>query len=220
LEYLQTKRLTLIKIDMETGVTLIYDGSFKGFLCAVYQAYERNLRVTDIVKAENYQKDMFSKSLKITTDVNRAKRVWFKLRDKYYDTLKNLYFAFLSETAGIEIRLYHEIVNRIGRLPLSKELNNKNGMGYLEDIVEHVSQEKRKWEASINLDFPQGKPPVVKISPRYNIIPLISRYFRLTYTRTPWVIYDQCRNYGIYFDGVSTQLISEIPEHFKWAVAA
>jgi len=205
---------------METGVTLIYDGSFNGFLCAVYEAYERNICVTDIVKAENYQKDIFSKSFKVVTDLNKAKRVWFKLRDKYYDVLKNLYFAFLSETTGIEIRLYHEIIRRMGRLPFSKELNNNYGLGYLEDIVANVSIEKRKWEASINLDFPQGKPPVVKISPQYNILPLISRYFRLTYTSSPWIIYDQHRNYGIYFDGINTRLISEIPEHFKWAVAA
>ncbi|MCE2612237.1 DUF4130 domain-containing protein [Flavobacteriaceae bacterium D16] len=205
---------------METGVTLIYDGSFNGFLSAVYHAFDRNMYVTNIVKEENYQKDIFSKSCKVITDLNKAKRVWYKLRDKHYDTLKNLYFAFLSETTGIEIRLYHEIVCRMGRLPLSKKLSNNYGLGYLEDIVEQVSREKRKWEASINLDFPQGKPPLAQISPRFNILPLISRYFRLTYSSSPWIIYDQRRNYGIYFDGLNTQLISEIPQHFKWAVAA
>ena len=131
---------------METGITLIYDGSFNGFLCAVYQAYEQKLYVTDIIKVDQYQKDIFSKSVTIKTDLKKAKRVWYRMRDKHYEVLKNIYFSFLSETSGIEIRLYREIVKHMGRLPI---MNNDMGPGdaqQLEDLAANVSREKRKWE--------------------------------------------------------------------------
>ena len=205
---------------MENGVTLIYDGSFNGFLSAVYQAYEHKMYVTHIVKEEHYQKDIFSKVFKIETDLNRAKRVWFKLRDKHYEALKNIYFAFLSENPGIEIRLYREIVRKMGKLPISDEVDSQREISFLEDLVNKVSREKRKWESSIDLNFGQDKPSIVRIRPSFNILPLISRFFRETYHENPWIIFDQERNYGIYFDGIRTQLITEIPQQFNWADAA
>ncbi|MCX2719679.1 DUF4130 domain-containing protein [Lentiprolixibacter aurantiacus] len=205
---------------MEHGVTLIYDGSFNGFLCAVYKAYESKLFVTGILKEDQYQEDMFSNAIVTKTELNKAKRVWYKLQDKHYEALKNIYFAFLSETPGIEIRLYRQIVRRLGRLPITSDDDVQNGFNYLEGIVSRVSREKRKWEASINLNFAQGKPAIVRIRPKYNILPLISRFFRLTHHSNPWIIFDQQRNYGIYFDGDVTQMVTEIPRQFNWVDAA
>ncbi len=205
---------------METGVNLVYDCSFNVFLSTVYQAYESKIFVTDIVKKELYQKDIFSSTIQIETDLNHAKRVWYKLRDTHYEALKNVYFAFLSELPGIEIRLYREIVRRMGGLKISDKNHSPGELHYIEDIVNKVAQEKRKWESSIDLNFYQDKPAIVRIKPSYDILPLISRFFRLTYTSNPWIIFDQERDYGIYFDGISTQLITDIPHQFNWADAA
>jgi probable DNA metabolism protein len=205
---------------METGVTLIYDGTFNGFLTAVFAAYEGKRYVTDIIKKDQNQKDIFSKTIEIETDLNKAKRVWYMLRDKHYDFLKNIYFAFLSETQGIEICLYREIVRKLGRLRVANQENSQAGVPMLEDIAYKVSLEKRKWESAIHFNFTSDRPSIVRIKPQYNILPLISRFFRLTYQSHPWIIFDQARGYGIYFDGISTRLITEIPEQFNWADAA
>lgn len=205
---------------MKTGLTLVYDGTFNGFLSVVYHAFEMRMQVDNILKEEDFQQDFFAKSRKIQTNIAQAKQVWYTLQEKNYDSLKTLYFAFLSETAGIEMSLYREIIKLLGSKRVEAGLNSVSEVHRLEELAQRVSREKRKWESAINLNFPQGKAPIAQFSPRYNVLPLISRYFRLSFTRSPWIIYDESRNYGLYFNGVSTSLITEIPDHFNWVDAA
>ena len=205
---------------MKTGLTLVYDGSFNGFLSAIYVSYEMRIKVANIMKENEFQQDFFVESQKVKTDIARAKRVWYTLQEKNYERLKTLYFAFLGETSGIEMSLYREIVKLLGGKQIAAGLNSASEVHRIEEMAQKVSREKRKWESSINLNFPQGKAPIVHIRPRYNILPLISRYFRFAFSKSPWIIYDKQRNYGIYYNGVSTSLITEIPEQFNWVNAA
>ena len=205
---------------METGVILVYDGTFNGFLSAVFQAFEDNAQVAAIQRKETCQKDFFSKTLFVDTDVQKAKKVWYTLRARAYEPLKNMYFAFLSETPGIEQQLYTNIL---------RLLNGNNGKGassitaspsIIDELAVQVSREKRKWESELNLNFPKGKPHIVHIKPEFNILPLISKYFRTAYPSGNWVIYDQVRNYGLFFNGSNVRFVKDIPAHFLMAEAA
>ena len=205
---------------MKTGVILIYDGTFNGFLSGVYQAFEQRMEVVDIQQEGKLQSEFFAQTRNVVTVVEQAKQVWFTLREKNYESLKNLYFAFLSEVPGIELQLYRQIVALIkGSKDTGVKCTNPSPFN-MADLAARVAQEKRKTETGLSLDFPKGKAPVVYLKPRYNILPLISKYFRLSYPSGPWMIFDRVRNYGLYYDGFKVTITSEVPLQFQMADAA
>lgn len=47
------------------------------------------------------------------------------------------------------------------------------------------------------------------IEPDFNVLPLIIKHFKARYADQKWVIFDQKRHYGMYYDGSDMQIISE-----------
>ncbi len=205
---------------METGVVIVYDGSFNGFLTVVFRAFEEKLLVADIQPKEVGQKEFFSQTLVVDTNIDNAKQVWYTLRGKAYEALKNMYFAFLSETTGIEHLLYLQILKILNGEIGNPQAKAGRNLIKIEELATQVACEKRKWESQLTLNFPKGKPPVAYISPKFNVLPLISKYFRLTYPSVTWIIFDKARNYGILCNGSSVRFVREIPAHFLLAEAA
>ena len=205
---------------MKTGVILIYDGTFSGFLSAVFQAFEAHLNVVDIQQKGKCQNEFFAQTLNVATSVDKAKQVWYTLRDKNYESLKNLYFAFLSEVPGIELQLYRQIKSLIKGNPEAGLNTSATNFLNISELAARVASEKRTTETSLVLNFAKGKAPVVYLKPKYNILPLISKYFRLTYPTGPWVIFDQQRNFGLYYNGQKVIIIRQIPAAFQLADAA
>ncbi len=206
---------------MKTGVILNYDGTFNGFLCAVFRAFEEQLNVVDIQPGGKCQNEFFAQTLSVTTEIDRAKQVWFTLRDKNYESLKNIYFAFLSEVSGIELQLYREIVGLIkSNSAIGTKPSVSSSPALIAELASQVAKEKRATETRLALNFPKGKAPVAYLKPKYNILPLISKYFRLNYPTKPWIIYDQIRNFGLYYDGIKVNLVREVPAQFQFADAA
>lgn len=201
-------------------MVMIYDGTFNGFLTVVFQAFEDKLPVADIQRKGRVQKELFAKTLYVDTDIQKAKQVWYTLRSKAYEPLKNIYFAFLSETTGIEQHLYTKIHRLLNGITAKAAPARDANLEKIEELAVQVSREKRKWERELNLNFPKGKPHVAYIKPEFNILPLISKYFRTAYPSGNWIIFDQVRNYGLLFNGATVRFVKDIPEHFLMAEAA
>ncbi len=62
--------------------TLIYDGTFDGYLTAVYKVFEEQLKDVEIVKPKHFQPTIFVDSEEIITNARNAKRVWHGLQLK------------------------------------------------------------------------------------------------------------------------------------------
>lgn len=81
---------------MET--TLVYDGSFDGFLTAVFTAFEMKLKTVKIVTKQRFQEPLFGGSETVYTNQEKANRVWAGLKKKMStDEVRSFYYAFLSE---------------------------------------------------------------------------------------------------------------------------
>ncbi len=63
-------------------ITFIYDQSFEGLLCSVFEAYEQKIIPGNLL-SENTPPTLFSeRQVKITTDSNKARLVWKGLQKK------------------------------------------------------------------------------------------------------------------------------------------
>ncbi|WP_190808838.1 TIGR03915 family putative DNA repair protein [Flagellimonas sp. S3867] len=193
---------------MKNSTTLIYDGTFNGFLTAIFIAFEEKINVADIQRNGQNQSGLFSDTKTIFTHVDKAKRVWNGIRNKSHNAITNIYFSFLSESEGIELTLYTYIQKLM-------EAKAGNYLNYSDGIVQRVNQlasavgrEKQRTENLVGFQLTKDDIHFATIEPDTNVLPLISRYFRNIYANKSWLIYDMKREYGIYYNQNHVEMIS------------
>lgn len=191
---------------MNTSKTLLYDGSFNGFLTSVFIAFEEKIDVVDIQRNSRGQNELFSDTTTIFTHVEKAKRVWNGIRAKSHNAITNVYFAFLSEMDGVELLLFSYI---------QKLMATKNGSHtYTEEVMRigqlarSVRREKQRMESFVRFGQTADKVKMAIIEPDYDVLPLISKYVRNRFPNEPWLVYDMKRKYGIFYNLEYVELIS------------
>lgn len=193
---------------MKNSKTLIYDGSFNGFLTAVFIAFEEKLEVTDIQKNGQTQNGLFSESETIFTNVTKAKRVWNGVRGKSHNAISNIYFAFLSEAEGIEPMLFNYI-KKLMAASTRKQLDfSDDTILYISQLARKVGREKHRMEAFVRFQLTKDDIYFANIEPDFDVLPLISKHFRNRYADQQWLIYDVKRNYGIFYNLENVELVS------------
>ncbi|QBA64103.1 TIGR03915 family putative DNA repair protein [Muriicola soli] len=201
-------------MKQESGIYL-YDGSFNGFLTLLFEVRYHGLRPMEIHKLNEQQEALFPQPNYIATRLKDAKTFWNSLRGQNYSALKALYFAFLSEEENIEIQLYHffcawQKLNTKEK-SMAAEISHKE----VYQLAASVEKEKRAIEIRlVHSDFP-GTSMVKRIKPKYNVLPLISRYFRTRFREEDWLIYDVKRKYGLQHKNGSLAFIHIRPEQLS-----
>src|SRR5687768_16667870 len=90
--------------------TVVYDGSFEGFLCAVFDVYEYKLNEIMIMPEHKHQPSMFARPHYVNHSPQHSDRVWKGLEKKLSkNALDQVYRTFLSELDGVEITLLQYI---------------------------------------------------------------------------------------------------------------
>jgi probable DNA metabolism protein len=178
--------------------TLFYDGSFNGFLTLLYEVQERSLTPEGILKKQDQQEVLFIDAQFIPTELKKARSVWNSLRNKNYGSLKNLYFAFLSEEQDIEWKLFQFYQRLAGNVSMENKEDLMANSLYIEQLANLVEKEKLIIERKLFIDHLGDGPCIKTIQPTYNVLPLISKFFRTRYKEQEWVIYDSKRNYGLH----------------------
>ncbi len=193
---------------MNSAKILIYDGSFNGYLTTIFKAFDEKIDIADIQKNNQSQSGLFSDVETVFTQMDKAKRVWNGISKKSTLSMKNIYFAFLSESKGVELLLFNYISKLFSN-------NTSSFHGYTEDtnikveqLARMVSKEKQKIEAKLRFQLTKDHVYFAPIEPDFNILPLISKHFRSRFSDKQWIIYDTKRKYGLFYDLFSTEMIS------------
>ena len=129
---------------MNASKTLIYDGSFNGFLTAVFTGFEQKLTHADIQKNNQLQSGLFAENETIFTNVEKAQRVWNGVQKKSYTAIKNIYFSFLSEHNNIEALLYHYIQKLMGSKYYGSADFSDDGVLKINQLAHKVGREKHR----------------------------------------------------------------------------
>ncbi len=191
---------------MKNAKILVYDGSFNGFLTAVFVGFEEQLTVADIRKNSSAQNGLFSEIQTVFTQMDKAKRVWSGIQNKSSNVIKQVYFTYLSESKGIEVLLYNYI-KRLFNSGLDS-LEQPSASFKIKQLASLVEKEKNRVEATLSFESTADGIYFTNISPDHNVLPLISKYFRSRYSDNPWIIYDIKRKYGIYYNGTGVEMVT------------
>lgn len=181
--------------------TLVYDGSFDGWLTAVFEVYEYKYRTAKIVDSTRFQPSAFDNVHTVHANAAKATRVWEGLRQKISrNALGHIYRAFLSEEKDIE-NLLLQYVQKVFA-------NNKTiESDYADKVILQVVQtakkvyrEKHRMEAFIRFQLLKDRLYYAICQPDFNVLPLIEKHFKNRYADQRWLIYDSRRKYGLYYD--------------------
>nr|WP_321222828.1 TIGR03915 family putative DNA repair protein [uncultured Psychroserpens sp.] len=197
---------------------LIYDGTFDGFLSAVFYVFEHKIKLASIENEFVAQNGLFSEDIIIITEEDKANRLWTGLKSKVSSQGSyQIYYAFLSEQLGVENILLDYI-----RYAFSSTLKVDKNYAHpsvlkIAQIAKMVGREKHRMEAFVRFRLTKDDVYFANIEPDFNVLPLISKHFKRRYADQKWMIYDISRHYGLYYDLNKVEIINmEFPKHFDF----
>ncbi|WP_207495698.1 TIGR03915 family putative DNA repair protein [Aridibaculum aurantiacum] len=194
-------------------VTMLYDGSFEGWLTAVFEVYEYKYAAVQIVTSEQHQPNVFATIKNVVTDEAKAERVWKGLKQKISaNAVAQVYKTFLGEEIGVENKLLEYVQYAFSR-PQSIESDfAHSAVLYVWQMAKKVHREKHRMEAFIRFQKMKDNLYYAVCQPDYNVLPLIERHFKDRYADQQWLLYDTRRKYGLYYD---LQNVSVVEMHFS-----
>lgn len=187
-----------------------YDGTFDGFLTAIFEIYERNLRGCAISRSDANQGIFNNATIAVVTDRTKAERVWLGLRKKLSPMrCHEVYQSFLSELPQLEQMLLDFIVH-----VFSSKGNVESDFGHpcvlaISQLAHKVHREKHRMEAFVRFQLTKEGVYFASIHPDFNVLPLIVRHFKERYADQDWLIYDNKRKYGVHYH-LKTLTVSEV----------
>lgn len=180
---------------------IVYDGSFEGFLTVIFECYARKIVPVDICSERVFQENLFTAKLHISCDENKASRVWKALKMKLHKRNKYMpFFAFLSESPNIEMKLYR-FIRRV--FDSTKSIETDYGD---QDVLELRKIERQVMQETVRIHqfvrFGQTRDGLyfAPVEPAYNVLPLATQHFRTRFSDQRWLIYDIKRDFGFFYD--------------------
>tara|TARA_R100000655_G_scaffold107095_1_gene157101 strand:+ start:532 stop:1308 length:777 start_codon:yes stop_codon:yes gene_type:complete len=196
------------------SVVLKYDGSFPGFLTCVFNAYEQKLEIAEIIPEGEDQKQLFSETLEVITEDFKVQRVLKSLKKKLSSNgFTRLYYSFLSEIPGIELKMY-DMIRYVYSSQEKAELDYSHpSVLDISKAAKQVGREKHRMEAFIRFRLTKDDLYFAVIEPDFNVLPVITKHFKSRYADQRWLIYDLKRKLGVHYDLQKAEYVSmELPE--------
>ena len=204
------------------------DREFKGrqFKGSGFKGKELKDKQVRIYSQAHFQPELFAHSLdeqvglaeevSIATDDAKAQRVWTALSDKIgSSSSRRVYFAYLSEQAQSFQHIFDFACYVFDHTNAVASNYGHPAVLGLSQIAKSVSREKHRMEAFVRFKKTAEDIFFAVIDPDFNVLPLISPHFKGRYADQRWLIYDEKRRYGLFYDLNSVQEVHLSSEHNK-----
>ena len=182
----------------------IFDGSYVGLLCCVFEAFENKEFHANIIPEQMYQPEIFFTGKTIISEHERAERIITAIKKKFgVSVLNNIYQAYLSEDMKAFQSIFYVLIQLFkGEKDILNNFGNEQVV-YFHQTLKKVSRERHRMKAFIRFSKSSDGLFMAVIEPDFNVLPLIIRFFKNRYTDQDWLIYDTKRNYGVHYNKIS-----------------
>jgi len=179
----------------------IFDGSYTGFLCCIFEAFEIKEWNAIPVSEKTHQPNMFVPERTIFSDIDKAERIQKALKEKFGSNIQaDIYRAFLSEDDTAFKAAFYIVVSLFkGQTDILKNYGDAAVL-YFHQTLKKVSRERHRMKAFIRFSKTNDGLFYAVIEPDFNVLPLILKFFKDRYADQLWMIYDVKRKYGFYYD--------------------
>lgn len=178
--------------------TWLYDGTFDGFLSCVFDMYWQRKMNIRIRKEQEHVRGVYEDVIFMPTIIANADRVWAGLGKKAApEQLQQFFACYLSELPAEEDNMVGYI-----RYIFDAAITDRSNFysAHVDQLSKKVYKEKHRMESLVSFQLTKDNIYYAIISPDYNVLPLMIRHFKEHYTDQYWLIYDQRRRFGIYYN--------------------
>ncbi|NHC04800.1 DNA metabolism protein [Acinetobacter sp. 187] len=179
----------------------VFDGTMTGLLCCVFRAFQFKEFDVQVMTQDCMQTGLFDEMIQVESNEDQAQRVWQGLKQKVSaNGIRNFYYTFLSEQIVAFQHLFNFSVYAFqSQRPIDRDYGHVDVLG-LSQWSKQVGREKHRMEAFVRFKKCQDGLFLSLVRPDFNVLPLIERHFKSRYQDQKWLIYDEKRHYGIYYD--------------------
>jgi probable DNA metabolism protein len=180
---------------------VLYDGTFEGFLSAVFDVYSYKFEAPQIFKEADFNGNLFENVHVVRTDPKHSARVWAGLEKKVSpEAVQQVYKTFLSGLLRIETVLLHYMQYAFGSTASIETDYGNTAVLTLHQTAKKVHREAHRMEAFVRFQQTADGLYYAIIEPDYDVLPLILNHFKNRYADQRWMIWDSRRKYGLYYD--------------------
>ncbi|GAA5000078.1 TIGR03915 family putative DNA repair protein [Acinetobacter puyangensis] len=178
-----------------------FDGSMRGLLCCVFRAFQFKQFYVELCHQGLSQSHLFEDFIDVPCDEAKAQRVWEALKQKVSaSALRQLYFAYLSESIDAHQHLFHYCIYVFRQQSQVEKDYSHPSVLAIAQWAKKVGREKHRMEAFVRFKKTADGLFLSLIQPDFNVLPLIQPHFKRRYQDQRWLIYDEKRHYGLYYD--------------------
>jgi len=178
-----------------------FDGSFTGLLCCVFESFQTKESQVRVVSDSFYRPNIFAGTKEIYSDEQKAERVWNSFVEKVNpEDKEKFYFSFLAEKPDIFQHLFflaRKVFIHGGAY--AKNFADPDVLA-VSQMAKSVNRERHRMKTFINFHKATNGLLYSVISPKYNVIPLLQPHFLVCNAHQNWLVYDEKRQYGIFYD--------------------
>lgn len=178
-----------------------FDGSMTGLLSCVFRAFEFKEFNVIVTANPQAQTGLFDEFIHVASNDQHGQRVWQGLKQKVSSSsLRAFYYTFLSEQEAAFQTLFDFAVYVFqNQRPVDKDYGHPAVIG-MSQWAKQMGREKHRMEAFVRFKKAKDGLFLSLVRPDFNVLPIIYRHFQERYQDQSWLIYDERRNYGIYYD--------------------
>ena len=193
--------------------TYVYDGTFDGLLCVIFEAYRRRRPPTCIARAPLKQAAFFEEAIRVTTDERKARRVENGLRRaREPEAAETCYYAFRADRPGLEMTLF-----RYAEVVLTPP-HQERAETWLAPVLEaerlakRVHHEIHRMHALVRFEETESGLYAARVAPAADVLDLAAPHFERRFPAQRWLIADERRRYAMYYDGHALRRLDALPE--------
>lgn len=193
----------------------VFDGSLEGLLTSIFEFYERKPKTVQLIGAQYFEPNLIDDVLQVVSHETKAQRVWKGLRQKIgSEWLLRFYKAYLSEDPATHQQLFDFARYIFDHAPGAEQNFGHPAVIAVTQAERSVNREAHRMKAFIRFQQTADGIFYAPIEPDFNVLPLISNFFKDRYADQAWIIYDLKRKYGLHYDleKVSEIVLDQQPE--------
>lgn len=177
----------------------LYDGSFEGFLCCVFDSYANQEVLTAILRDEDFLVTLFSSRF-IRTDKGHANRVFKKLVKVSPYAANLVQKGFLTCMPDKEIALYRLILKLLREGPGFLRNISDETLSPVYSAVRHLNGEAHLLKGFVRFSE-LGGILGSEIAPKNQVLPILRSHFCARYQNEIFFIYDRTHREALFYAG-------------------
>ncbi|GAB3953558.1 TIGR03915 family putative DNA repair protein [Spirosoma harenae] len=180
---------------------ILYDGTYEGWLTAIFDIYDNNLGDVDFATNDASSVSLFGTPYRVATDERKAKRVLTGLQKRLSAAgVDRLAKTYLSEIDRVENTMLQFVRHVFASSQNIEEDYSHPAVWAVKTAAQRVNREAHRMEAFVRFKLTNTQLYYAIIEPDCDVIPLITAHFESRFADQRWLIYDARRRYGIYYD--------------------